>query len=121
MLVLENLDPEEKRRRKALNLATEQLQLAKGYMDKGDGRKFYEEISLTMNRYLGNKFGVKNTDFQKDKIAQSLKDNDVNQEHIDSYLSILKSCEMAIFAGQTSSNMEDLYEKCQKLILQLED
>ena len=117
---LDNLDPEEKKRRKALKLAASQLEVAKSFLDQGEGRKFYEEISLTMNRYLGNKYGVKNTDFQKDKIANTLELNNVEKVHIDSYLSILKSCEMAIFAGQASSKMNEIYENCQNLILELE-
>jgi len=118
---LDNLDPLEKKRRKALKLAASQLEVAKSYLDQGDGRKFYEEISLTMNRYLGNKYGVKNTDFQKDKITQTLHENNVGQSHVEQYLSILKSCEMAIFAGQASSKMDEIYTNCQNLILKLEE
>lgn len=118
---LDNLDPSEKRRRKAMKLATSQLEVAKSFLDQGEGRKFYEEISLTMNRYLGNKYGVKNTDFQKDKIAQHLHESNVDEAHIDEYLSILKSCEMAIFAGQATSKMDEIYTNCQNLILKLEE
>lgn len=118
---LDNLDPAEKKRRKALKLAASQLEVAKSYLDKGDGRKFFEEISLTMNRYLGNKYGVENTDFQKDKIAMTLEDNKVEKSHIEEYLSILKTCEMAIFAGQATSKMEEVYSKSQNLILKLEE
>ncbi len=119
--LLENLDPAEKKRRKAMKLATSQLEVAKSHLDAGEGRKFYEEISLTMNRYLGNKYGMKNTDFQKEKIAMTLTQNNVDQSQIDNYLSILKSCEMAIFAGQSASKMDEIYENCQNLILKLEE
>ena len=120
MVLLENLDPAEKRRRKAMKLATEQLQQAKLHLDEGEHRKFYEEVSLTMNRYLGNKYGMNNTDFQKDKISKTLIENQVAQEQVDAYLSILKSCEMAIFAGQAASNMHEIYAKSENLILTLE-
>ncbi|MEM9548950.1 MAG: BatD family protein [Bacteroidota bacterium] len=121
LIQIDNLDPEEKRRRKAMQLATSQLEVAKSFLDQGENRKFYEEISLTMNRYLGNKFGMKNTDFQKEKIASTLKENSVDQVHIDQYLTILKSCEMAIFAGQSSSKMDAIFENSKNLILQLEE
>ena len=78
-------------------------------------------IFVNRNRYLGNKYGVKNSDFQKDKIAETLKLNNVETTHIESYLSILKSCEMAIFAGQASSKMEEIYSNSQNLILKLEE
>jgi len=118
---LDKLDPAEKKRRKAMKLATRQLEVAKTFLDQGDGRKFYEEISLTMNRYLGNKYGMKNTDFLKDKIALTLNENNVKKEHIESYLSILKSCEMAIFAGQAAIKMDEAYTNSQNLILMLEE
>ena len=118
--LFDNLDPAEKRRRRAMQLATAHLERAKSYLDQGDSRKFYEEISLTMNRYLGNKFGMNNTDFQKEKIAQTLSENEVDSEHVNQYLSILKSCEMAIFAGQAASGMDEIYQNSQNLILNLE-
>lgn len=118
---LDNLSPEEKKRRQAQQLATQQLEVAKTHLEQGDGRKFFEEISLTMNRYLGNKFGLKNTDFQKADIVHTLKENRVDQPLIDDYLAILKSCEMAIFAGQASSKMAEIYEKAKDLILKIEE
>jgi len=117
---LENLDPAEKRRRKALKLATAQLERAKIHLENSESRKFFEEISLTMNRYLGNKFGMNNEDFQKEKIAKTLQENNVEEIHVNEYLSILKTCEMAIFAGQTTHKMDEIYEKSQNLILHLE-
>lgn len=117
---IDNLSPEEAKRRKAMKLANDQLEVAKSFLDQGDGRRFFEEISVTMNRYLGNKFGMKNTELQKDEIVLNLEDNDIAKPHIDEYLSILKSCEMALFAGQSSSKMSQIFQKCQDLILNLE-
>lgn len=117
---IDKLSPEEKKRRKALKLATDQLEVAKSFLDAGEGRKFYEEVSLTMNRYLGNKFGMKNSDFQKDKITSTLKENNVDPPVVETYLSILKSCEMALFAGQAAGEMDRIYATCQQLILDIE-
>lgn len=120
-VLLENLDPEEKKRRKAMRLANSKLEKAREHQQAGDSRKFYEEISSTMNGYLGNKFGLPNTDFQKEKIVERLSSNGVLQDMIDSYLSILKTCEMALFAGQPSSKMDAILEQSTDLILKLED
>lgn len=117
---LNSLSPEEKKRRRALRLAEQQLEVAKSFLEQKDGRKFFEEVSLTMNRYLGNKFGMQNSDFQKELIVATLKENEVAQPLIEDYLSILKSCEMALFAGQSSSKMDEILNNCQDLILKLE-
>ena len=119
-VLLENLDPEEKRRRKAMKLANSKLEKARTHQQADDSRKFYEEISSTMNGYLGNKFGLPNTDFQKDKIVAKLSASGVSQEMIDAYLSILKTCEMALFAGQPSSKMDEVLNLSTKVILGLE-
>jgi hypothetical protein len=119
-VLLDNLDPEEKRRRKAMRLANSKLEKARGHQQENDSRKFYEEVSSTMNGYLGNKFGLPNTDFQKDKIVEKLSSNGVSQNMIDSYLSILKTCEMALFAGQPSSKMDEILDQSTNLILKLE-
>lgn len=120
-VLLENLDPEEKRRRKAVKLANTKLEKARTHQQENNSRKFYEEISSTMNGYLGNKFGLPNADFQKDKIVDKLSSNGVSQDMIDSYLSILKTCEMALFAGQPSSKMDEIVDQSTALILNLED
>ncbi|MFT4534993.1 MAG: hypothetical protein ACJA1A_002301 [Saprospiraceae bacterium] len=120
-VLLENLDPEEKRRRKAMKLANSKLEKAREHQHAGDSRKFYEEISSTMNGYLGNRFGLPNTDFQKEKIVDRLSSNGASQDMIDSYLSILKTCEMALFAGQPSSKMDEILDQSTDLILKLEE
>jgi hypothetical protein len=119
-ILLDNLDPEEKRRRKAMKLANSKLEKARVHQEQNDSRKFYEEISSTMNGYLGNKFGLPNSDFQKEKIVAKLSENGVSQDMIDSYLSILKTCEMALFAGQPSSKMDEVLDLSTKVILGLE-
>lgn len=120
-VLLENLDPEEKRRRKAMQLANSKLEKARMHQQANDSRKFYEEISSTMNGYLGNKFGLPNSDFQKEKIVAKLTSNGVSQDLTDAYLSILKTCEMALFAGQPSSKMDDILSQSTDLILKLEE
>ncbi len=120
-LILENLDPEEKKRRRAQELAKSKLQKAKSYQETGDSRSFFEEISTMLNGYLGNKYGLLNTDFQKDKIIRKLSDNNVSQNMINKYLEILKTCEMALFAGQPISKMEETLQSCTDLILKLEE
>jgi len=115
-----DLDPEEKKRRKATQLANNKLEKAKSFKEEGNNRKFYEEISSTMNGYLGNKYGLPNSQFQKDKIIAKLKENNVEDESIDKYLSILKVCEMALFAGQPNSKMDEILSSCTQLILSLE-
>ncbi len=119
-ILLDNLDPEEKRRKKAMKLANSKLEKARLHQEQNDSRKFYEEISSTMNGYLGNKFGLPNSDFQKEKIVAKLSKNGVSQDMIDSYLSILKTCEMALFAGQPSSKMDEVLDLSTKVILGLE-
>jgi len=120
MIKEDNLDPAEKRRRQAMAKATKQLEKARAHQQAGEGRDFYQEISHTMNGFLGNKYGMANADFQKDKITSTLRSNDVSEDSVQEYLAILKQCEMALFAGQPSSQMDSLLQRCTELILALE-
>jgi len=120
MVEKDNLDPAEKRRRQAMELARAKLEKARGYQQQGDSRKFYEELSTAMNGYLGNKYGLANSDFQKDQILRKLDENGVESSLTQQYLDILKTCEMALFAGQPSSKMEELLSSSSDLIMGLE-
>ena len=93
--------------------------LAKTFMNAGNSRAFYGELSQAMNSYLGNKFQLPNTDLNSKKIADKMKENRVEDQFIDRYLDILKTCEMAVFAGQSPSGMTDIYEKSVQLISEL--
>lgn len=116
----DNLDPEEKKRRAALALANSKLDQARVHQEAGDSRRFYEEISTTMNGYLGNKYGLPNADFNRDKISAALSGGGVSDALVSDYLSILKTCEMALFAGQPPNKMDEVLSRCTSLILDLE-
>lgn len=113
------IDPAERRRRQALSVATQQLSKAKEYLDAGDGRAFFSEVSTAMNGFLGDKYQIPNADLDKAKIKQHLEERSVNQQYVNRYLEILKKCEMAIFAGQTQQGMADVYEQSLSLIQDL--
>lgn len=115
-----NIDPIEKRRRVALELAEAQLSKAKEYMKDNKTRAFYSEVSSAMNGFLGDKYQIPHKDFNKSLITIHLKNNDVELSYIERYLSILKQCEMAIFAGQSESNMLEVYKNSISLIKDLE-
>jgi len=115
-----NLDAATKRRLKADKVAISQLEQAEKYLQAGEDRKFYEEISSTLNRYLGNKYNLANTEFNQSEIEAKLYGHQVDQDLINTYLGLLKTCEMAIFAGQSNFSKGDIYQKAKDLIKSLE-
>lgn len=115
------LDKGEKKKRMAEKIANEKLSKAKEHLLAGDKRKYYEEISSMMNGYLGDKYSISNTDFDKKTITDRLQIANVPQNYIDQYLGIIKECEMALFAGQGKESLDDTLEACRNLILALED
>ena len=113
------IDPAERRRQQALAVATSQLSKARQYLDAGDGRAFFSEVSTAMNGFLGDKYQIANADLDKAKVKQHLEHNNVDQQYVDRYLTILQKCEMAIFAGQTQQGMQEVYEQSLSLIQDL--
>ena len=116
-LILEDrIDPEEKRRIKAEKKAREQLKSAEEFMNLGNQRAFFDEVSKTITRYLSEKYAIPFADQSKHKITLALVNKGLDQENIDEYLSILQSCEMALFAGQSSDKVNEVYQKAVQLI-----
>ncbi len=116
----DNISIEEKRRRKISRLINEKLKKAKTFKDEGKAKDFYSELSTAMNAYLGQKFDLEFSNFDKKHIIETLKNNNVDPKHIDEYLEIMDKCKKAIYAGEGGGNLENWYQKASNLINKLE-
>jgi hypothetical protein len=114
------IDPEIKRRLLAEQKAKDQLQAASKFMEDGNQRAFFDEVSKTINRYLSEKYAIPFSDQNKTKIAAILNEKGISSSDIEEYLSILQSCEMALFAGQSSDKMNEIYQKAVELIIKVD-
>jgi len=115
------IDPEERRRRQAKEMAVKQLAKAKSFMQSDGKRAFYTEVSAAMNGFLGDKYQIPNTDLDKLKVKKHLEDRNVDPLYITRYIELLTKSEMAIFAGQAAGDMKSIYDESISLIQDLAD
>lgn len=116
-----NLDSTTVRYRRARKVAFQRLALAEELKHKSDARNFYDEISKATLGYVADKYDIPFSELSKETIRNMLGKHDIAVEIQNRFVEVLNTCEMALFAGQTSDkNLEDVYQEAADLIVQLE-
>jgi len=114
------LDPELIRKEKARRVALEKLEVAKNFMDKQDGPKFYEEIIRAQKEYLADKFSIPATYLKKSSIESSLKEKAVAESTIERLVDLFNACELNLYAAGGSESMKESYQNAKEIIELLE-
>ena len=93
------------RNRRAAKIAGKRLQEASRCLKSGEIDKFHEEILKAMWGYLSDKLNIPVSELTRFNAIESLKQNEIDDEQINSLSVILDKCEFARFAP-TSSDIE---------------
>ncbi|MFN0202428.1 MAG: hypothetical protein ACKVTZ_12960, partial [Bacteroidia bacterium] len=102
-------------------MVQKKLSLAKSHLEKQDSRAFHQEIVQAIWGYLGDKLGMKTSEFSQENIQNVLQNEQVSDDTITSLLQLINRCEMAIFAPAAQSNqMQNIYEQAAKVMGELE-
>lgn len=100
--------------RKADKLARKYLSDAKRSL--GQKESFYIALEKALHNYLKSKLHIETSDFSKDKISELLKNRNVSESHIDEFIDILKSCELARYTPMANVTMQQDYQKAAQSI-----
>ena len=101
--------------------AEEKLATAKKYLDDNNGRSFYDEVSRAMFGYVGDKLNMPPSEFSKQNISEKLASLKVNQDHISKFTEIIKTSEMALFAGMdNNASMSKVYGDALDVVAKIE-
>ena len=112
-----NIDPITRKRMKANSIASQRLSQAKIHFDHKDSRLFYNEISKTLLGFISDKLNIPNSELSKDNVQAQLEEQKIDRQHIDRVMTILKNCEMALFAGlDNSENMNQTYKEVEEIL-----
>jgi hypothetical protein len=110
------------KRANAPKIAENRLALAHEFLNKGNKRLFYNEVSKTLFNYMSDKFEIPLADFTKSNVREKLNSVNVKVSHVDSFVQILNDCEVALFAGQnTEGSAEAMYERAITVIVDIEE
>lgn len=101
--------------------AEEKLATAKKYLDGDKGKSFYDEVSRAMFGYVGDKLNMPPSEFSKQNIAEKLSTLNVHQDHITKFTEIIKTSEMALFAGMNNNaSMSKVYSDALDVVAKIE-
>jgi len=110
------------KRNRAEKKAQEKLEMAKKYMQEGNSRSFYDEISRASLGYVCDKLNISISQLTKDNVKSQLHSLKVSPQHIDKFMEILKTSEMALFAGMDNSDaMQTTYQNAIEVITNIEE
>ncbi len=115
-----NIDMAVVKRKKAVKEALRRLQKAKELMRQGDAKGFYKEISDALLKFVADKLDIPNIDLNKENVKSKLLSLGVSELKSEEYISLLKECEVALYAGNPNENMKSIFEKTKDLITDLE-
>ena len=84
--------------RKATKMALKRLALAETFLKQNLYTAFYEELHKALVGFISDKLNISAADFSRERIAESLKEGNVGEEYITSFIGLLDACEFARYS-----------------------
>lgn len=118
----ENKDSIAVKSRKAAKLAKKHLSVAESHLNTNNKELFYIEILKAIYGYIGDRFNISAAELNKEHIAQTLKNKQVDVAVVQQLLSLIDSCEFARYApSAASADLKSIYNSSTELIIKIED
>lgn len=103
--------------RKATKMALKRLQLAGTFLKQNLYTAFYEELHKALLGFISDKLNMPVSELSRDRIAESLKDGNVNSGLTETFIGILDACEFARYAPDAGHEaMEAHYQAAVEVI-----
>ena len=107
---------------RAKRTATKHLRKAEKLMNTGNAAEFYDELANALTAYISHRLTIPMSEFKTDEIESTLLKNGVSQNLCAEFTDLMKQCEFARFApGNPQENMENLYSRSAKVIVDIEN
>lgn len=112
-----NVDTEALRRQRANKVALKRLETANGFLKENKSRQFYDEVSRAMLDYVSDKLNIPFSKMSKDNVRDKLLELKVSETPIQQFIHVIKTSEMALFAGKdNSSAMQEVYQQAVEVV-----
>ena len=86
------------RNRRATKMALKRLQLAGSFLKQNLHTAFYEELHKALLGFISDKLNVPVAELSKERIAEALKEGNVDQAYTDKFIEIIDACEFARYS-----------------------
>lgn len=110
-----------RRTAKASKVAKRRLKAAEAFMKAGNSEKFYEEMLRALWGYLSDKLSMPVSQLSRENISSTLASKGYSEESTAGLVEVLDECEMARYTPDSSSRMDNVYEKGVNVINNLEN
>ena len=104
--------------KKANRLARKYLSTAK--KELGNEANFYIALEKALHNYLKAKLKIETSEFSKEKITSLLSSKSVDIAATESFINLLKNCELARYSPFTDVQMQQDYNKASEVISQID-
>ena len=111
------MDVDRNRVRQADKLAKKFLQEAK--RNQNDKDAFYEALERALHNFLKAQLDLSTSEMSKEHIAGLLREQGVQNDTVDDFTNLLKSCEFARYTPASSVTIKQDYEKSAQTMLQI--
>jgi len=105
-----------RRNRRARKAAEKRLQLARQFAAKGQHRAFYDELVRAVWGYLGDKFGMAQSELNRDQIRLRLAEHGIDLATTDRLIALLDRAEMALYAPGLAGSLDSDCEEAINLL-----
>jgi len=103
--------------RKATKMALKRLQLAGTFLKQNLYTAFYEELHKALLGFISDKLNMPVSELSRERIAESLKEGNVNSGLAETFIGILDACEFARYAPDAGHEaMEAHYQSAVEVI-----
>lgn len=110
------------RNKRANKVAKNRLRMAQSFLAQNKVPEFYEELHKALLGYISDKLSIQFADMQRDTIEETLKEKNVGDESIESFMKLLDDCEMVRYSPEGAGGaMDSQYNKGVEIISSLED
>ena len=117
-----NIDVTLLKSQRAQKVAKQKLAKAEEFLQTNNSKEFYNEVSNASFGYVSDKLNIPPSELSKANIQEKLQSLNVTQQYIDDFTEIIKTCEMALFAGMdNSAAMQETYQKTSEVIVKIEE
>ncbi|HKK82293.1 MAG TPA: BatD family protein [Prolixibacteraceae bacterium] len=105
------------RNKKASKIARKHLKAASSCVKHNNKEEFYDALQRAFWGYLSDKLSIPQAELNRDNARATLLQNNVNEETINEFISLIDNCEMARFAPSMADQPIDKeYKQAEKLI-----
>ncbi len=115
------IDPKLKRQSAARKIALSRLEAANSEKEKGNHKEFFAEINKSVYGFIADKYVIQHANLDKAYISGLLTTKANRPDQVPVFEEIIDACQMAMYAGASTDQVDLIYQKSVDLISSLEE